>query len=73
MKSGDYSARPESWRSALHYAAAVTPTGGEASDEIFAALARDWTAEEIVEITAVIGLFNYFNRFAEALRIPVTR
>ena len=28
---------------------------------------------QVVEITAVIGLFNYFNRFANALDIPPTR
>ena len=27
---------------------------------------------EIVELAAVIGLFNYFNRFNDALQIPIT-
>lgn len=27
----------------------------------------------IVEIAAVVGLFNYFNRFNDALRVPVTQ
>jgi uncharacterized peroxidase-related enzyme len=61
------------WRAALSYADAMTPTGGDVTDEIYAELARWWAPPQIVEITAVIGFFNYFNRFAEALRIPVTR
>ena len=43
------------------------------TDEVFEALARDRDAGQILEITAVVALFNYFNRFANALRIPPTR
>ncbi len=51
----------------------MTPTRGHVTDAHFAELAAHWTAAQIVEITAVIALFNYFNRFADALAIPVTR
>jgi alkylhydroperoxidase family enzyme len=34
---------------------------------------RHWNEGEIVEITMVIGLFAYFNRFNDALRVEVTR
>jgi uncharacterized peroxidase-related enzyme len=61
------------WRAALAFADAMTPTSGDVTDEIYAELARWWTPPQIIEITSVIGFFNYFNRFAEALRIPVTR
>ncbi len=37
------------------------------------ALRRHWNEGEIVEITMVIGLFAYFNRFNDALRVEVTR
>lgn len=70
---GRYDVLEPGWRAALAYADAMTPTGNDVTDEIFAELARWWTAPQIVEITAVVGFFNYFNRFAEALRIPVTR
>ena len=47
---------------------------------MYDALAPEWRAAMAyadaitpVEITSVITLFNYFNRFAVALRIPVTR
>ena len=51
----------------------MTPTGGHVGDAPFAELSRHWTPAQIVEITAVVALFNYFNRFANALAIPVTR
>ena len=73
LAHGDYSGMEPAWAAALGYAAAITPTHGRVNDEAFAALEAHWNAAQIVEITAVVGLFNYFNRFAEALAIPVTR
>lgn len=73
MAAGDYSGFEPAWQAALQLAAEMTPTRGDATDETFARLAAHWDAAQIVEITAVVGLFNYFNRFAEALRVPVTR
>jgi alkylhydroperoxidase family enzyme len=43
------------------------------SDATFAELRRHFDEGEIVEIAAVVGLFNYFNRFNEALRMEPTR
>lgn len=60
-------------RAALAVADAMTATCGVVSDELFAELAAHWDAAQVVEITAVVALFNYFNRFAEALHVPVTR
>ena len=73
MTRGEYSGCQADWRAAFAYADAVTPTGGRADEACFAELRRHWSAAQVVEITAVVGLFNYFNRFAEALDIPVTR
>lgn len=73
MARGDLSGFEPAWRAALAWAEAITPTRGEAGDALFDELARHWSEPQIVEITAVIALFNYFNRFALALRIPVTR
>ena len=69
----DYGGFEVSWRSALRYADEMTPTPGIVSDATFAELASSWNPTQIVEITAVICLFNFFNRFAHALEIPVTR
>ena len=51
----------------------MTPTGARPDDATFARLAEYWNEPQIVEITAVAALFNYFNRFAESLDIPPTR
>jgi len=61
------------WRAALRYADAVTQSGHQVTDELYGELARHWDAGQIVEITLVIGLFAYFNRFNDALRVEVTR
>jgi alkylhydroperoxidase family enzyme len=60
------------WRAALEFANDVTRGGGVVEDERFEPLRAHFTTEQIVEVTAVIGLFNYFNRFANGLNIPVT-
>lgn len=73
LEAGRYDPFEPSWRAAFAFADAMNPTAGDVTDEIYAELARWWTPPQIVEITSVIGFFNYFNRFAEALRIPVTR
>ena len=37
------------------------------------ALAKYYTEGEIVEIAAVVGIFNYFNRFNDALGMEPTK
>jgi alkylhydroperoxidase family enzyme len=69
----DYTPFEEPWRSAFHYADAMTPTPGIVGDVVFADLASHWSPVQIVEITAVIAMYNFFNRFAHALDVPVTR
>lgn len=44
----------------------------EVPEEVHEELARHWTPSEIVEIAAVAGLFDYFNRFNNALQVPPT-
>ncbi len=61
------------WLAALRYADALTESGHAVTDELYAALAEHWDRGEIVEITLVIGLFAYFNRFNDALRVEVTK
>ena len=41
-------------------------------DEEFAKLKSFYTEGEIVELTAAVCLFNYFNRFNNALQMEVT-
>ena len=69
----DYAVLETSWRSALRYADEMTPTPGIVSDAAFEDLASHWTPAQIVEITSVVCMFAFFNRFAHALAIPVTK
>jgi len=73
VRAGDVSGFAPAWSAALAYATQMTPSGGTVSWDAYDALATHWTPAQIVEITAVAALFNYFNRFAVALEVPVTR
>ena len=73
MARGDLSDFAAPWAAAIAYAAHMTPTGATVSGDAYASLASHWRPPQIVEITAVAALFNYFNRFAIALEVPVTR
>ena len=73
LAAGDVSSFEPPWAAALEYAAHMTPTGAAVSGDAYAALASSWEPPQIIEITAVAALFNYFNRFAIALEVPVTR
>ena len=51
----------------------MTPSRGRPREAAWRALAGHWSESQIVELVSVAALFNYFNRFAEALEIPPTR
>jgi alkylhydroperoxidase family enzyme len=57
-------------KAALRYGRRVT-RDGSVSDDVFEALRRYFDEGEIVEITCVLGIFAYFNRFNEALRVEI--
>lgn len=42
-------------------------------EDFFARLRAHYDEGGIVEIAAVAGLFNYFNKFNNALQVPPTR
>ncbi|GAC1516695.1 MAG: hypothetical protein NVS1B4_13110 [Gemmatimonadaceae bacterium] len=73
IANGRFESFDAGWSAAFQFASSVTPTGGQVAAQVFDALAASWSPIQIVEITAVVGLFNYFNRFALALDVPVTR
>lgn len=60
-------------RAALRYAEDVTLNSHQVSDERFQTLRQYFSEAGILEITAVVGLFNYFNRFNNALRVEITK
>jgi alkylhydroperoxidase family enzyme len=61
------------WRAALEYADVVHRSGHEVSDELYGRLRQAWDEGQIVEITLVIGMTEYFNRFNDALRVEPTK
>jgi alkylhydroperoxidase family enzyme len=69
----DYATSPlyaEAERAALEYADAMTITGRDVSDELFARLRRWYDEEPLVELTAVIAWENASSKFNRALRVP---
>ena len=73
VATGELAVFEPAWRAAIAYAEQMTPTRPSVDAHTYGALAGHWTAPQIVEITAVAALFNYFNRFALALEVPVTK
>jgi len=51
----------------------VTRDAHAVSDEQFAELRSYYSEGEIVELLCAIGLFNYFNRFNNALNMEPTK
>ena len=60
-------------KAALAYARQLTVDPHGIDDELFARLRRYYDEGEIVEISAMAGLFNYFNRVNDALHMEPTR
>ena len=69
----DYAASPlytAAERIALEYADAMTITGRDVSDELFARLKEFYEEDAIIELTAVIAWENSSSKFNRALRVP---
>ena len=60
-------------KAALRLAETVTLDAHAVSDEQFAELRGFYSEGEIVELLCAIGLFNYFNRFNNALQMQPTQ
>ncbi|HZU65837.1 MAG TPA: hypothetical protein VFA09_01045 [Ktedonobacteraceae bacterium] len=54
---------------ALHFAEVMTTSARDVDEELWDALQAYFDDGEIVELATVIGLFNFFNRYADALQI----
>ncbi|HVR44659.1 MAG TPA: hypothetical protein VMS56_14580 [Thermoanaerobaculia bacterium] len=59
-------------KAALSWAEALTRGNGTVAQPLFERLRSHWEEGEIVEITEMAALFNYFNRVANALEIEPT-
>ena len=60
-------------KAAIYLAETVTRDAHAVSDQQFAELRTFYSEGEIVELLCAIGLFNYFNRFNNALRMEPTK
>ncbi|MBO9539834.1 carboxymuconolactone decarboxylase family protein [bacterium] len=60
-------------KAAIAFAERLTVDSLGVDDAMFERLKEHFTDSEIVELAAVAGLFNYFNRFNNALQVEITR
>ena len=63
---------PPDQRAALLFADAMTTGPGQIPEPVYDDLRRHFSEPQIVEIACVVGLFNYFNRFNNALHVAIT-
>jgi alkylhydroperoxidase family enzyme len=62
----------EKEKAALRLAERVTRDAHTVDDALFGEVRRHFDEGEIIELLAAIGLFNYFNRFNDALTMEPT-
>ena len=54
---------------ALRYAEIMTTSARDVDENLWDELQAHFDDDEIVELSTVIGLFNFFNRYADALKL----
>ena len=63
----------EKEKAALRLAEHMTRDAHTVSNQLFGKLRQHFDEGEIIELLAAIGLFNYFNRFNDALQMEPTK
>ena len=58
-------------RAALDVAVAAGSVPNAVTDEMFLALKKHWTEEQIVEIVAVVAIFGFLNRWNDTMATPL--
>ena len=61
----------EKEKAVIHYADLVTRGASASTDEVFAALGEYFSSDEIIELTFMICLANFNNRWNEALIVDL--
>lgn len=61
----------EKERVALDFALAAASQPNDVTDELFATMMQHWSEGEIVEITGVIALFGFMNRWNDTMATPL--
>jgi uncharacterized peroxidase-related enzyme len=67
--SDDMTTLSDADKAAVTYAQETTLKASEVDDSVFEELRKYYNDAQIVEMTSVIGFFNYINRFNDALRV----
>jgi alkylhydroperoxidase family enzyme len=70
----DYRASPlfsDRERATIEYARAASTIPCGVTDDLIAAMRRHWSEEEIVDITTLIGLYGFFDRYNAAMATPL--
>jgi uncharacterized peroxidase-related enzyme len=70
----DYRSSPlytDAERVALDFALAAASVPNDVTDELFAEMRRHWDEDQIVEITVVIALFGFMNRWNDTMATPL--
>lgn len=60
-------------RAAFTLAERMTTDAHGADEDVWASLREHFDDGQIIELASVIGLFNYFNRFNDALQVDITQ
>ena len=60
-------------KAALRLAERVTRDSRSVDDQLWAEVRKHFDEGEVVELLSTIGLFNYFNRFNDALLMEPTK
>jgi alkylhydroperoxidase family enzyme len=63
----------EQERASLELADKMTWSGHAVDEDLWQRLLGFFDQDEIVEVVCAIGLFNYFNRVNDALRMEITK
>jgi alkylhydroperoxidase family enzyme len=69
---GDYRSSEllnEAQKTAIAWAEAVTNFAARDDDELFAAMRSNFSEQQIVELTVLVGMWNWSNRLTEALHV----
>ena len=69
-KRSDFS---DAEKSALRLAERMTRDGHSVDEKLWKELRSHFDEGEVVELCAAVGLFNYFNRFNDALQMEPTK
>ncbi|PAB60225.1 carboxymuconolactone decarboxylase family protein [Anaeromicrobium sediminis] len=58
---------------ALEFAEEMTMNSNNIPEELYSDMEAHFDEGEIIEIASVIGAFNYFNKFNNALKTEITK